>query len=49
MTDKRADQSFPSDRDFARQVTAKAARKLLAGGLGREVTCRAKSLSDGKD
>ena len=28
MTDKRADDSYSADRDFVRQVTAKAARKL---------------------
>jgi len=36
MTDERADKTFLADRDFVRQVTAKAARKLLAQKNGEQ-------------
>jgi len=35
MTDERADQNFPPDRDFVRQVSAKVARKLRAQENGQ--------------
>ena len=36
MTNDRADQSIPADKDFARQVTAKADRKLRAQKNGEQ-------------
>ena len=36
MTNDRADQSNPADKDFARQVTAKADRKLRAQKNGEQ-------------
>ena len=36
MTDKRADQSLSSERDFVGQVSAKAARKLRAQKNGQQ-------------
>ena len=36
MSDERADQTFPAARDFVRQVSAKAARKLRAQKNGEQ-------------
>jgi ATP synthase protein I len=36
MTDKKTDQTFSADRDFVRQVSAKAARKLRMQKNGQQ-------------
>jgi len=46
MTDERPDHSYPANRDFVRQVTAKAARKLRVQKDGEQTVWFGLGMSD---